>query len=52
MMTRDTYQLIVTKLDQNAISLKEAKAYAARFGSKANGRTKQAFIKALAADVA
>lgn len=48
-MTRNDFQLIVTKLDLNAITLKDAKAYAKRFGANATGRTKEQFIRNLKA---
>ena len=51
-MDRIDYQTIVTKLDTNAITLKEAKAFALRVGAKATGRTKEQFIRSLKAFVA
>lgn len=40
-------QDIVTKLDLGAITLKEAKQFAKRFGLNATGRTKEQFIRSL-----
>lgn len=44
---RQTVQTIVMKLDTGAVTLKEAKDFAKRFGAKPEGRTKAQFIKAL-----
>jgi hypothetical protein len=46
-MNRLTVQLIVEKLDTKAISLKEAKERAARFGLPVAGRTREEFIRGL-----
>lgn len=46
-----TLQTIITKLDLNAITLKDAKAFSRRFGYKADGRTKQQFIKNLTKEI-
>lgn len=46
-----TFQTIVTKLDTKAITVKEAKAFATRFGAKPVGRTAEQLIRALAKQV-
>lgn len=50
-MDRQTLQMIVTKLDTKAITLKEAKAFAVRVGFKVQSRTKEAFIKEISKQV-
>lgn len=44
---RCTAQTLTTKLDTNAISLKEAKQFVARLGVDIVGRTKEQFIRNL-----
>lgn len=51
MFDKHTFQVIVTKLDLNAVTLSEAKKYAERFGAKPEGRTKAQFIKSLAKQI-
>lgn len=48
-MNRQVRQDIITKLDTNAMTLKEAKEFAKRFGMESKSRTKQQFIKDLTA---
>lgn len=51
-MDRATLQTITTKLDTKALTLKEAKEFAKRFGAKVEGRTRDQFLKSLARQVA
>lgn len=47
-MTRQDFQTLVTKLDLNHITLKEAKIFASRLGiASIKGRNKEQFIKNL-----
>lgn len=46
-MDKQTIQTIITKLDTNAITLKEAKAFAQKFGMRTTARTKSQFVKDL-----
>ena len=50
-MDKATFQLLVTKLDTNAITLKEAKHFCKRFGEVPKAHTKNKFIKMLAKQV-
>ena len=50
-MTKATFQMIVDKLDRGFMDLKEAKKFAARFGAKPEGRTKEQFIRSLSKQV-
>jgi len=44
-MDRQSLQLLITKLDTNAVTLKEAKAFAKRLGVESTARTKESFIR-------
>lgn len=46
-MDKQTIQTLITKLDTNAISLKEAKEFAQKFGMRTTARTKNQFVKDL-----
>jgi hypothetical protein len=46
-MDKQTVQMLVTKLDTNAVTLKEAKEFAKRFGLPTEGQTKEQFIRQL-----
>lgn len=50
-MNRIDFQTIITKLDTNSITLKDAKAFTKRVGANAAGRTKEQFIRNLKAFV-
>ena len=52
MITRAQVASLVEKLDKNLITLKEAKEYAKVFGSKAQGRTREQFSRALCRELA
>ena len=49
-MNKQVIQDIITKLDMNAITLKDAKEFAKRFGMESKSRTKRQFIKDLTAN--
>ena len=46
-LTRDTMQTIITTLDLNRMTLKEARLYYSVYGVEVKGRTKLQFIKNL-----
>lgn len=51
-LDRQTFQTLITKLDLNQITLKDAKKFAAQLGAKVEGHTKEQFIRSLSRQLA